>query len=532
MVDRRALLRASAGLAAAVAMARAMPVRSADAPAPEAPPGVALGAPQPFDPAALRARARTLAAEPFRPRAEAVPDAVADLGYDRHRAIRFRPDAALWRDADLPYRAQFFHLGSFYETPVHIFVAADGEAREVLYDPALFVFGAEQFPDGPPSNLPADLGFAGFRLHAPLNRPDVFDELAVFLGASYFRAVGAGQQYGVSARGIAVDTGLAGGEEFPAFVAFWLERPRPGSSEIVLHALLDGPSVAGAYRFAIRPGATTQTDVEAALFPRAAMRLFGVAPLTGMYLFGPADPLGFDDFRPAVHDSEGLEVWTSGGERIWRPLVNPRRLRQSVFLDDSPRGFGLMQRTRAFESYEDLEARYDLRPGLWVEPRYDWGRGAVRLIELPTDSEVNDNIVAFWVPETAPEPGDEYRLSYRLHWGPDTPFPTGLARVAETRVGAGGVPGTPSAGRGRKFVVDFVGGPLAELPAGENVNAELGVLRGATTDPVVQANPVTGGRRVFFDLLPEDRRPPVEFRLRLRHGGSVVSETWSYQWTP
>ncbi|MEQ8964742.1 MAG: glucan biosynthesis protein [Azospirillaceae bacterium] len=533
MVERRAVLRASAGLAAAFAFARSASGLAADASEePPAPPGIRLGEATPFDPASLRERARALAGEAFRPRADEVPGPVADLGYDRHRAIRFRPDAALWSDADRPYRVQFFHLGSFYETPVHVFVVEEGQAREVLYDPALFTFGAEEFPDGPPADMPDDLGFAGFRLHAPLNRPDVFDELAVFLGASYFRAVGAGQRYGLSARGIAVNTGQSEGEEFPDFVAFWLERPRPGASEIVLHALLDGPSVAGAYRFAIRPGATTEMDVDAALFPREAIDLFGVAPLTSMYLFGPADRGDVDDFRPAVHDSEGLEIWTGGGERIWRPLANPRRLRQAVYGDTNPRGFGLMQRTRDFDAYEDLEARYDLRPGLWVEPRSDWGRGQVRLFELPTDAEVNDNIVAFWVPGSPPEPGGEYRLAYRLHWCKDTPFPPSLARVVDTRVGAGGVPGTDSAGQGRKFVVDFAGGPLSELPADEIVNAELGVVRGATTEPVVQANPVTGGRRVFFDLRPEDSRPPVEFRLRLHRGGSVLSETWSYQWTP
>ena len=362
-------------------------------------------------------------------------------------------------------RARFGCRGAVLSTsdttsrpPVHIYEVADGMARQVLYTPQLFDFGQNGFkPD-----FPEDLGFAGFRLHAPLNRPDYLDELAVFLGASYFRALGRNQRYGISSRGVAIDTGLPKQEEFPSFRRFWLERPAPGADQIVVHALLDGPSLTGAFSFKIRPGDATVMDVEATLYPRQAIELLGIAPLTSMFLFGPNDRQGVDDFRPQVHDSEGLQIWSGSGEWFWRPLVNPQQLRLSLFSDKDPKGFGLMQRTRAFEEYEDLEARFGLRPSLWVEPLEGWGQGHVRLIEIPSPAEVNDNIVAFWVPRAPVEAGSEWRFKYRLYWSMEAPVRPELAQTAATRVGMGG---SPPDGESRKFVIDFQGGQ-AQGPAG------------------------------------------------------------------
>ena len=492
-----------------------------------APNGIRYGEGRPFDPGEVYELARRLSEQAYEPAQESVPAVLRDLTYDQRRDIRFRPDLALWRGQGIDAEVQFFHLGHQYRTPVHVYEIADGMAREVLYGPYLFDFGRNEIDL---SGFSEHLGFAGFRLHAPLNRPDYLDELAVFLGASYFRALGRGQRYGLSARGIALNTGLPSGEEFPAFTAFWLERPGPGWQQLVLHALLDGPSLTGAYSFIIRPGTTTMIDVRATLFPRQEIALLGVAPLTSMYLFGPNDRIGVDDFRPHVHDSEGLQIWTGRGEWLWRPLVNPSGLRVSVFADENPRGFGLLQRSRDFAAYQDLEAHYELRPSLWVEPQGSWGAGDVRLIELPTDLEVHDNMVAFWAPKQPVEPGVPWELAYRLHWCKEAPFAPEVARTAATRVGIGGVPGPDPDPSVRKFVIDFEGGQLAALPGNLPVEPVAWVSGGELSKPVAQKNPVTDGWRVFFDLRPE-AEGPTELRCFLKLGEDVLTETWIYQWT-
>jgi periplasmic glucans biosynthesis protein len=489
---------------------------------------IALGEPEPFDATMLRDQARALAQAPYQPPDGSIPDALANLSYDQLRDIRFRPEMSLWRGQGLDVEAQFFHLGNGYRNPVHIFEVANGQAREILYAPELFDFGANAFEE----RFSEHLGFAGLRVHVPLNRPDYLDELVAFLGASYFRAVSRGQRYGISARGIAVNTGLPGAkEEFPAFRAFWLERPPPGAERLVVHALLDGPSIVGAYTLAIRPGETTTMTINAALFPRQPIELLGLAPLTSMYLFGANDRMGVDDFRPNVHDSEGLEIWSGRGEWIWRPLANPSALRLSVFGDDNPKGFGLIQRNRAFDFYQDLEARYELRPSLWVEPLGQWGRGQLRLVELPTRAEVHDNIAAFWVPEQRAEPGIEWQIAYRLHWCKQPPVRPDVAEVVDTRVGGGGVAG-PVDGLDprRKFVIDFAGGQLSGLPEDAGVEPAFSVSQGQITTPVVHKNPVTGGWRVFFDFTPAGPGP-AEFRGLLRLGDNILTQTWTYQWT-
>jgi glucans biosynthesis protein len=486
-------------------------------------PALRLGAPLPFSLASVRDQARALAAEPFGTLDQALPEVLAGLDYDKYREIRFRRDMALWHGSDLDAEAQFFHLGTHFTTPVHIYEVADSVAHEVLYTASLFDFGA----NGTALDLPEDLGFAGFRLHAPLNRPDVLDELAVFLGASYFRAVGRDQRYGISARGVAIDTGLPKNEEFPAFRRFWLERPAPGADHLIVHALLDGPSLTGAYTFRIWPGKTTIMEVEATLFAREAIELLGIAPLTSMFLFGSNDRRGVDDFRPSVHDSEGLRIWSSSGEWMWRPLVNPEELRLSLFSDTDPKGFGLIQRTRDFAAYQDLEARYELRPSLWVEPLEAWGSGHVRLIEIPSPREIYDNIVVFWVPKEPVEVGSEWSFKYRLHWGVPPTQPD-LGEAVTTRVGLGGQSGEES--DLRKFVVDFAGGQLEDLPAHATVEAAVSVRAGEVIGPIARKNDVTGGWRAFFDMRPGGDGP-VELRCVLHLADRTLTETWVYQWT-
>ncbi len=490
---------------------------------------VPAGEAVPFDAAWLVERARGLAAAPYRPVPETLPPILAELGYDQYFDIRYRPDRALWHGTGLAFQAQFFHMGFLYRQPVTVHEVVEGMARPLRYSSDLFAFG--RLFDGPP-DLPIDLGFAGLRLHHPLNQPGLWDELCVFLGASYFRALGRGHLYGISARGLAIDTATSQGEEFPVFRDFWLERPGPRTTETVIHALLDSPSATGAYRFAIRPGDDTVMTVAATLFPRRRIDKLGIAPLTSMFLFGTNDRRGFDDFRPQVHDSDGLSLWTGTGEWLWRPLVNPAELQRSLFQDRDPRGFGLMQRERDFNAYQDLEARYERRPSLWVEPIGSWGAGAVELVELPTPFEYHDNIVAAWTPATPAEPGAALRLDYRLHWCTEPPVPFEGARVVSTRLGSGGISGTGPTGT-RKFVIDFEGGRLAGLPAAAAVETRVTVARGEALHPVAQKNEVTGGWRAFFDVRPAETAggTPLELRCHLALAGEPLSEIWTYQWS-
>ncbi|MFL5286900.1 MAG: glucan biosynthesis protein [Rhodopila sp.] len=320
----------------------------------------------PFDASTVRSLARQLAQQAYKPPENSLPDPLKSMDYEAYRAIRFDPGHALWRGGNRKFTAEFFHRGFIYKDRVDIYEVADGKATPIRYSSELFTFSKGTLPT-------ADLGFAGFRIHYPLNRPDYYDEVCAFLGASYFRAVAKGQGYGLSARGLAIKTADQGGEEFPVFKAFWLERPAPGADLIVVHALLDSPSCAAAFRFTIRPGEDTIFDTESALYPRADIAAAGLAPLTSMFLFDANDRARVDDWRAAVHDSAGLGLRTGADERIWRPLANPKTLQISAFVDTSPRGFGLMQRPLDFAGYQDLEAHYEKRPSAWVEPIGDWG---------------------------------------------------------------------------------------------------------------------------------------------------------------
>jgi len=489
--------------------------------------GTLIGGPTTLDYAALKGRARALAAEPYQSPAPALPAEIKALDWDRYQSIRYRAERSLWQNQGLEFTARFFHLGLYFEQPVRIHELVGGQARTLHYDSAMFdhrksgLAGVE---------LPPELGFAGFRL---LHRSDPERDIAAFLGASYFRAVGGEKQYGLSARGLAVDTGLQRPEEFPRFTDFWLERPAHGAKRVSLYALLDSPSITGAYRFDILPGATLVMEVDAALYPRKEIERLGIAPLTSMYQHGENDRRMAIDWRPEIHDSDGLAMWTGSGERIWRPLENPERLRFNAYSDTDPRGFGLMQRDRAFDHYQDDGAFYDRRPSLWVEPRGPWGRGAIHLVEIPTEDETFDNIVAFWHPERRPRAGEELLYSYRLHWGAKTPGTPELAHVVATHTGIGGVIGRRRTYYSRRFVVDFAGGALAKLPPKSEVEPVITATRGEIE--ITSARPLASisGYRAMFDLKPtDDRTEPVNLRLYLRWRGKPLTETWHYQWIP
>ena len=483
-----------------------------------------FGPPAPFDFEQLRVRASELAAAPYQATPVRHADVLESIDFDVYQKIRYRPEMTLWSEgAAFPVR--FFHLGRYFKQPVGIYVVEEGVARQILYAPDFFDFGST----GMDEKLPDDIGFAGFKV---MDAGGVETDWLAFLGAAYFRSSGELDQYGLSARGIAIDVAMPWPEEFPRFTDFWLEPGAPGSNRIRIYTLMDGPSVAGAYRIDCINDGGVVMDVQADLFPRKDIARMGVAPITSMFWYAEHNRHLARDWRPEIHDSDGLAMWTGSGERIWRPLNNPGRVQTSSFLDQAPKGFGLLQRDRAFANYEDDGVFYDRRPSLWVEPLGDWGRGVVQLVEIPTDDEIHDNIAAYWVPEAPVKAGSDWSFSYRLHWLAKEPYlSTTVGRVQHTRLGRGGVPGQPRPDGARKFVVDFAGGPLHEMTKESGIepviNASRGEIDGSYVLPVVG----TERWRVVFDLYAEGAEP-VELRCFLRADDRTLTETWLYQYIP
>jgi glucans biosynthesis protein len=472
--------------------------------------------------AAVEEKARALAATPYEPPPERVPSWLREISYDEWRDIRFQPSESLWRKEGLPFEAQFFHPGLFYDRPVDIHVVDADGSHPIPFSPSFFNYGRNNFA----SRVPQDVGFAGFRLHFPINREGYKDELVAFLGASYFRALAKDTVYGISARGLAVDTALPSGEEFPYFREFWMVRPARAAKDMALYALLDSPRITGAYRFVIHPGVETKVDVEATLYPRDTIEKLGIAPLTSMFFFGENTLSPPIDYRPEVHDSDGLLMAMGSGEWIWRPLGNPGRLRVSTFAAEKVRGFGLLQRDRQFAHFQDLETNMQQRPSVWIEPRGEWGPGHVELIEIPTRDETNDNIVAFWVPAKKPIAGEPISMSYRTTWfGPDTTRSPG-GKVVATRHDRGTLQG------GHRIVVDFSGKKLGSLPPDTVLEGVVSVtpVDGAEAtllEQQVQKNPHLSGWRLTMQI-QTDEDGPVELRAFLRQGSDVLTETWSY----
>lgn len=523
MIDRRSLVSGAIAGSALAASGIGGPARADD--------GLRFGPAAPFSFGALKDRARERGHAPYVPPPRPAPEILTPIDYDAHGRIRFRTDLALWADGPSRHPVTFFHLGRFFQTPVRMHVVEGAEAREIVYDGALFDMPA----DSPARRLPDNSGFAGFRLHEPRDGPLDWrrNDWVAFLGASYFRAIGELHQYGLSARGLAVDTAVFGKtEEFPEFTHVFFETPAPDSDSVTVCALLESPSVVGAYRFVMRRGRAVTMEVELALHLRRDIARLGVAPLTSMYWYSEtAKPMAID-WRPEIHDSDGLALWTGTGERIWRPLNNPPHTMASAFTDERPRGFGLLQRDRDFDHYAD-GVHYERRPSLWIEPLSDWGRGALALVEIPTDDEIHDNVVAMWVPEEPARAGRSMEFRYRMHWVADEPFPSSFARCVATRLGNGGQAGTVRPKGIRKFVVEFMGERLARLPAGVIPEPVLWCSRGAFS--TVRAEPVPddvpGHWRAEFDLSVEGSEP-VEMRCFLRSGDAVLSETWLNQYHP
>ncbi|MDU9039462.1 glucan biosynthesis protein [Pseudomonas corrugata] len=465
----------------------------------------------------VSAKAQELVGQKFEAPRSNLPNEFRDMKFGDYQKIRFRTEKAEWADQKTPFRLSFYHQGMHFDTPVKINEITATTVEEIKYDPTRFDFGDVQFD--PKST--EQLGYAGFRVLYPINKADKQDEIMTMLGASYFRVIGKGQTYGLSARGMAIDTALPSGEEFPRFREFWIQRPRPTDKHLVIFALLDSPRATGAYRLILRPGTDTVVDVKARMFLRDRVNKLGVAPLTSMFLFGANQPSKVLNYRRELHDSSGLSIHAGNGEWIWRPLNNPKHLAVSNFSVENPRGFGLLQRGRDFSHYEDLDDRYDKRPSAWIEPKGDWGKGSVDLVEIPTADETNDNIVAFWSPEKLPEPGQPLDFSYRLHWTLDEAslHSPDSAWVKQTLRSTGDVKQSNLIRQpdgSVAYLVDFEGPSLQALPEDAEVRSQVSVGNNAeVVENSVRYNPETKGWRLTLRLKIKDAKQATEMRAAL-----------------
>lgn len=478
-----------------------------------------------FDEQKLIAMAQNLAQHPYVAPQNNLPASLKNLNYDQYRDIRFIRENGPWFGKKLPFEIQFFHPGSLFQNSVTVNEIIHQKSHEIKYDAAYFDFGKNTIDT---SGFNA-LGYAGFRIHYPLNSKTYYDELISFLGASYFRALAQNQKYGISARGLAVDTALASGEEFPIFREFWLKKPNRKDKSITIYALLDSPRITGAFTFVVTPGKNTIIDTNATLFAREKITKLGIAPLTSMYLFGENTKNRFDDHRPEVHDSDGLLVLNGNNEWIWRPLDNAKTLRISAFVDNNPKGFGLLQRDRNPAHYLDFEAFYEQRPSVWVEPLENWGKGWVELVEIPSIQEIHDNVVAYWVPETPVKPLEPMNFKYRLYWFNTLPVNKIPGDITATYTGIGGVSGMLQTQQ-RKFVIDFdILNMQSEVKKGI-ATLEVSASQGKIVGQYLTYNPVTKGLTAYIDFEPNGQTS--ELKAVVKKNGKQISEIWSYQWLP
>ncbi|NUT82614.1 glucan biosynthesis protein G [Pseudomonas brassicacearum] len=465
----------------------------------------------------VSAKAQELAGQKFEAPRSNLPNEFRDMKFADYQKIRFRTEKAEWADQKTPFRLSFYHQGMHFDTPVKINEITATTVDEIKYDPSRFDFGDVKFDP----KATEQLGYAGFRVLYPINKADKQDEIMTMLGASYFRVIGKGQVYGLSARGMAIDTALPSGEEFPRFREFWIQRPRPTDKHLVIFALLDSPRATGAYRLILRPGTDTIVDVKSRVFLRDRVNKLGIAPLTSMFLFGANQPSKVLNYRRELHDSSGLSIHAGNGEWIWRPLNNPKHLAVSNFSVENPRGFGLLQRGRDFSHYEDLDDRYDKRPSAWIEPKGDWGKGSVDLVEIPTADETNDNIVAFWSPEKLPEPGQPLDFSYRLHWTLDEAslHSPDSAWVKQTLRSTGDVKQSNLIRQpdgSVAYLVDFEGPSLQALPEDADVRSQVSVgENGEIVENSVRYNAETKGWRLTLRLKIKDSKQATEMRAAL-----------------
>jgi len=469
-----------------------------------------------FDRAWLENTAKELSEKEYIEKKIEEGSALRQLNYDDYKKIQFERSATIWAKEDRNFRLIPLHPGFLFTTPVKLNLVVAGVSRRILYTTDIYQYDKELLP----AKQTQSEGYSGFSVTTPINTDTKWDEFLVFQGGTYFRSVGEGNWYGLSARGLAINTAKPEGEEFPVFTDFWIQRPTTGSDKLVVHALMDSKSVTGAFTFTVTPGENTEIRVKSKLFPRRDIASFGLGALTSMFLFDGLDSTKFDDFRPAVHDSDGLFMITNKNERIWRPLANPRRLQASIFKDISPKGFGLLQRKRTFSKFEDMEANYEARPSAWIEPVGDWGAGHVELIEIPTNAEIHDNIVAFWQPEKTMKANEAYEFEYKIKWGNTVDAEKEDGRITSSLAGLS--LNSPDV---REFVIDY---------EGENIPNNLTIHASASAGKIVgtvgKFMQKTGQYRVIvkFDADDEDLS---ELRVSLSSNDKQWGETWLYKWT-
>jgi len=469
----------------------------------------------------VRNRARDLSSQPYQLPDQHRLDVLTNLTYEQYQRVSFRGEKAFWRDEKLPFQLEFFHPGYRHQQVVGINEIGTFGVRKIEFRREYFRYPTNQI------ELPNNMGFAGFRIVHP--RKD-FGELAVFLDASYFRMIGKGQIYGTSGRGLALNTSKMADEEFPVFREFWVRKPKRSDDEITLYALLDSPSVAGAYEFVVRPDVDTVTTVRAAFFPRQEVKEFGIAPLTSMFLHGEGGPPPVLDFRPEVHDADGLLIHNFRNEWIWRPLEAGKMLRVNAYFDEALHGFGLIQRDRNYDHFQDPVARFEKRTSAWVRPIGDWGKGAIELVQLPSNIEYADNVVAFWVPSTPPAPGRGLDLMYELHWTHEDPSPRELASVQATRIGLVGVD-PPRDPRALRFIIDFGGKAMDTLKQNEKLVAETWYGDGAKKlNEAVIRNDINQTWRLALEI--EEPKKALDMRAFLKHRGKPITEVWTFTWQP
>ncbi len=385
----------------------------------------------------------------YTPLPDTLPPQLKTLTPAQEAGIFWKDTSRLWRKKGLPFQVDFYH--PLNSNPLPHFTprinSVDSKGQHPLaYSPAQFNFLNLNF--NPP--LPTDLGFAGFYLRYPDigigSNPNSLDGFFSVLGSCYYRALAKNQVYGLSARGLAINTAGVPGktEEFPQFTDWWLVEPASNATQMVVYALLDSPSVSGAYEFKISPGSVTSVEVHAVLFFRQKVEQLGIAPFSSMYEYGEnaKDHFG-DTVHPEIHDSDGLLMEKHNGEWVWRPLAQATQLQIYPHPDESPKGFGLIQRDRDFQHYQDLEKKYNVRPSSWVTPHGDWGKGAYQLTQLVTNNKDTDNVILFWCPSQKPNVGDRMDVSYTVNFYMNDAQRPPLAYCKSTFINAPAPPPTP-----------------------------------------------------------------------------------------
>lgn len=458
--------------------------------------------------------AQQLATQPFT-EAKKAPKELIDLDYATYNKINYQQNAAIWDRTPTKFSVQLFAPGFLYKNLVDIDVVENSHAFPLELTEASF-----DVPTAAIEKLLTQVGqYAGMRIHYPINHDDAKDEFIMFQGASYFRALSKGQTYGLSNRGLAIDVAQPKGEEYPLFKRFWIERPSKSQTAIVVHALLDSQSVTGAYRFGIYPGAPTRVEVDVTLFPRRDIAHVGLAPLNSMFLYGSLDTSDKPDYRPAVHNSEGLQIDRGNGERLWRPLNNPNKLQISAFGDENIKGFGLIQRHRNFDDYQDLESNYHLRPSGWIEPLNDWGKGQLVLLEIPSNAETNDNIVAYWEPLGGLKKDQAYHYSYRITAANDSPNVVAKARIVRSSKGQ-------KLAKGKELQIDYSNIKAQDL---DKMVIDASISKGKILSTRIVAHPNINGARVFINFDPENTNV-AELRVQLKKDDNPLAATWLYRW--